>query len=126
VTATNPKGTMQRIAEALNVSQRTVSEELRNLEATSKSKQPKTASNPKGASRPKGTKKRIAEYLYGKREWTMQRLAEALNVSKMQISREFDDCNATLQSKPTKTATNPKGAGRPKGSTNLIVAPRNI
>jgi predicted DNA-binding transcriptional regulator YafY len=25
----------------------------------------------------------------------MQRLAEALNVSKMQISRDLDDCNAT-------------------------------
>jgi hypothetical protein len=47
--------TMDRIAKALNVSQRTISEDLRNLEVPSKSKPAKTASNPKGAGRHKGT-----------------------------------------------------------------------
>jgi hypothetical protein len=33
--------------------------------------------------------KRLAEYLYGKREWTMERIAEALGVSQQQISKDL-------------------------------------
>lgn len=47
--------TMEQIATQLGVSQRTISEDLRNLEAPSKSKPAKSASNPKGAGRPKGS-----------------------------------------------------------------------
>jgi hypothetical protein len=43
------------IAAALNVSQRTVSEDLRNLEGASKLNHAKTETNPKGAGRPKGS-----------------------------------------------------------------------
>jgi predicted DNA-binding transcriptional regulator YafY len=32
----------------------------------------------------------IAEYLYGEREWTMERIAEALSVSKSQVGRDLD------------------------------------
>jgi hypothetical protein len=45
---------MQRIANALNVSQRTISEDLRNLEVSSKSKPAKTASNPDGCKTSQG------------------------------------------------------------------------
>ena len=49
---------MQRIAKALNVSQSTITEDLRNLSTADKSKHAKTASNPKGSGRPKGSAKR--------------------------------------------------------------------
>jgi ParB-like chromosome segregation protein Spo0J len=58
----------------------------------------------------KEDRQRIAKYLYGDREWSMQRIADALNVSTMQVSRDLDGFNPTL--KPAR----PKG-GRPKGST---------
>jgi hypothetical protein len=53
---------------------------------------------------------RIAEYLYSEREWTMQRIAEALNVSTRQISKDLDGFEPG--SKPPR----PKG-GRPKGTS---------
>jgi hypothetical protein len=43
-----------------------------------------------------------------------ERIAEALNVSKATISGDLSNCSTTKQSKPAKTASNPKGAGRPK------------
>jgi hypothetical protein len=48
--------TQEQIAKQLGVTQRTISEDLRdfNLEETSKSKPAKTTTNPKGAGRPKG------------------------------------------------------------------------
>jgi hypothetical protein len=46
----------------------------------------------------------------------MEKIAEALNVSKATISGDLADCSTPKQSKPAKTASNPKGAGRPKGS----------
>jgi IS30 family transposase len=62
-------------------------------------------------------RKRIAEHLYGKQEWTMQRIAEALNVSHQTIGRDLGDLSMVdkLNTRP-KTASNPKGAGRPKGT----------
>src|SRR5580765_1627911 len=61
-------------------------------------------------------RKRIAAHLYGK-EWTMQRIAEALNVSKNTIHHDLGNCSTIEQLKPhVKSATNPKGAGRPRGS----------
>jgi hypothetical protein len=64
----------------------------------------------------KEDRKHIAEHLYGGREWTMERIAEALNVSKATISGDLRDCSTGEQSKRPKTASNPKGSGRPKGS----------
>ena len=52
-------------------------------------------------------RQRIAEYLYGEREWTMQRIAEALGVSQRQVSTDLASLEVT--SKPSR----PKG-GRPK------------
>jgi hypothetical protein len=53
-------------------------------------------------------RKRLAEQLYGSGSWTMQRIAKALGVSAMQVSRDLDGFNSAL--KPPR----PKG-GRPKG-----------
>ena len=50
--------TQEQIAKQLHVSQRTISEDLRNLEVTAKLKSTKTASNPKGAGRPKGKREK--------------------------------------------------------------------
>ena len=58
----------------------------------------------------KNDRKRIAKYLYGDREWTMERIAEALNVSTKTVS--FDLKEVFTQGK---NPHRPKG-GRPKGS----------
>src|SRR5262245_991515 len=73
------------------------------------------ASNTGGKGLTQGDRKRITEYLYIKQNWTMQAIADAMNVSKMTISNDLSDCKEPLQSKHDKTASNPKGAGRPKG-----------
>jgi hypothetical protein len=57
----------------------------------------------------KDDRQRIAEHLYGEHEWTMERIAEALNVSQATISGDLRGLSTT--DKPTR----PKG-GRPKGS----------
>jgi ParB-like chromosome segregation protein Spo0J len=64
----------------------------------------------------KNDRQRLAMHLYGKAEWTMEKIAEALNVSTKQISRDLSNFDVPSKSKPAKTASNPKGAGRPKGS----------
>lgn len=45
--------TMEQIADKLKVTARTISEDLRDFEDSSKSNHPKTATNPRGAGRPK-------------------------------------------------------------------------
>jgi len=60
-------------------------------------------------------RKRIAEHLCGK-EWTVQRIANALNVSKYTISKDLENVSSPNNQKHAKTATNPKGAGRHRGS----------
>jgi hypothetical protein len=67
---------------------------------------------------------RIAQYLYGERKWTMERIAKALDVNKATVSRDLGDCCSVQQLKPAKTASNPKGAGRPKGSQKYPRPPR--
>jgi predicted ArsR family transcriptional regulator len=48
---------------------------------------------------------------------TMQRIAEALGVSKKTISKDLDGIvTEGNNQKRTKSAANPRGAGRPKGS----------
>jgi hypothetical protein len=59
---------------------------------------------------------RIAEHLYGERKWTMARIAEALNVNEATVSRDLRNSCMRQELKHTKTVSNPKGAGRPKGS----------
>jgi hypothetical protein len=60
-------------------------------------------------------RKRIAQHLYG-REWTMARIAETLNVAQSTITEDLRDLSTVDKSKRPKTATNPKGSGRRKGS----------
>lgn len=62
-------------------------------------------------------RKRIAEYLYGEREWTMQRIAAAFGVAERTISRDLGNSDIGSESTRPKSATNPKGAGRPKKGT---------
>jgi ParB-like chromosome segregation protein Spo0J len=54
-------------------------------------------------------RKRLAEHLYGQKEWTMEKIAEALNTTPMTVSRDLEGFNTVL--KPSR----PKG-GRPKGT----------
>jgi hypothetical protein len=74
------------------------------------------ASNIGFAPMTKDDRMRIAEYLYGEREWTMARIAEALNVGIGTVSRDLGNSSTVEKSKHAKTTSNPKGAGRPKGS----------
>jgi DNA invertase Pin-like site-specific DNA recombinase len=59
-------------------------------------------------------RKPIAERLY-KQGFTEEQIATQLGVTKATISNDLANCLTTKQSKPAKTASNPKGAGRPKG-----------
>lgn len=83
------------------------------------------ASNLGAAPLTKEDRKHIAEHLYGKREWTMEAIADALGVSHPTIVRDLEKFVQPEQIKSrAKTATNPKGAGRPKGSKKPAVPPR--
>jgi ParB-like chromosome segregation protein Spo0J len=57
----------------------------------------------------KDDRKRIAEYLYGKREWTMEAIAKALNVHTSTIGEDLKEFSP-------RGKNTPKGRGRPKGS----------
>jgi DNA-binding Lrp family transcriptional regulator len=61
-------------------------------------------------------RKRIAQHLYGEREWTMKRIAEALNVSHGTVVNDLRNLSDADKLKHAKSMSNPKGAGRPKGS----------
>ena len=62
-------------------------------------------------------RKRIASHLYGTQEWTMQRIAEALGTTQKTISKDLsENYTSGINSPRSKTAANPKGAGRPKGT----------
>lgn len=58
-------------------------------------------------------RKRIAEYLYGKREWTMERIAEALNVSTFTVSKDLEVFSSP-KNPPRPKGGRPKGSGKPK------------
>ena len=63
----------------------------------------------------KARRKPIAEQLY-KQGFTMEQIATQLGVTHATISNDLREFVSDLQiKKPSKTATNPKGAGRPKG-----------
>jgi transposase-like protein len=59
-------------------------------------------------------RKPIAEQYY-QRGYTMDTIAGMLGVSQQQISKDLANLQLSSKLKPAKTATNPKGAGRPKG-----------
>src|SRR5262252_5455019 len=82
------------------------------------------ASNLGGEPLTKEDRIRIAEHLYGEKEWTMERIAEALNVAQSTITEDLRNLSTVDKSKPAKTASNPKGAGRPKGSRKPPAPPR--
>jgi uncharacterized protein YerC len=67
----------------------------------------------------KAQRKAIVEVLY-KQGFTMEVIATQLGVSQRQISRDLEDFNLDAKSKlkPAKTASNPKGSGRPKGTNS--------
>jgi hypothetical protein len=75
------------------------------------------ASNIGAAGLTKKDRQSIATLAY-KHGYTMDQIGKMLNVDKATISRDIDKSellhDATI--KPSKTETNPKGAGRPKGS----------
>jgi hypothetical protein len=63
-------------------------------------------------------RKTIAEQLY-KQGFTMEVIATQLGVTNQTISNDLRDFPNDLEiKKPAKTASNPKGAGRPKNSSN--------
>ena len=67
----------------------------------------------------KDDRKRIAEYLYGKREWTMERIAEALNVTQKTVSKDLTG----FYTEGIKSRRSEK-RGRPKGSNAKTREPR--
>jgi predicted ArsR family transcriptional regulator len=64
-------------------------------------------------------RKPIAEELY-KQGFTMEAIATQLGVSHPTIVRDLREFVRDEQIKPAKTASNPKGAGRPKGSKRRL------
>ena len=61
----------------------------------------------------KDDRQRIAEYLYGEREWTMQRIADALNVDK---DGQRDLVNfVTITIRTCQDGDQPQGRGPPQG-----------
>jgi ParB-like chromosome segregation protein Spo0J len=65
-------------------------------------------------------RQRIAELLYGEREWTMERIAEALNVGKSTVARDLEDSFPTV-GKPSR----PQG-GRPRGTNTKAPKPLKL
>jgi hypothetical protein len=68
----------------------------------------------------KTDRKRLAERLYCD-GLTMEAIGKVLGVTKKTISLDLRDLIVTTgdNPQPAKTATNPKGGGRPKGSGNV-------
>ena len=93
-------------------------------EADAKRLQLAIASNTGGKGLTPKDRQRIAEYLYTKEKgWTVQRIAEALGVGKSTIERDLGNLPIVGKLKHTKTATNPKGAGRPKNRKTRATTP---
>ena len=59
-------------------------------------------------------RQQLAEYLYGERDWTMARIAEALNVATSTVSEDLRNFS---------TVEKRKGRGRPRRSPNRKVIP---
>lgn len=61
-------------------------------------------------------RQRIALHLNGTRHWTIEAVARALNSSKSTIARDLGNFPTVGKLNHAKSTSNPKGAGRPKGS----------
>lgn len=57
-------------------------------------------------------RKRIAEYLYGEREWTMARIAKAFGVVQPTISNDLAGLSTTDKINQSHKRGRPKGSGR--------------
>lgn len=65
----------------------------------------------------------IAAYLYGAREWTMERVGKALGVSKATISNDLSGCLTTKQpSRPNGGRSSARGL--PRAVAQPITTPR--
>jgi hypothetical protein len=84
----------EAIGRVLGVSQATISEDLRNLVVTTKSKPA------------------LVRMYDGGKGMTQEAIGRVLGVSQTTISNDLADLLPANKSKPAKTATNPKGAGR--------------
>lgn len=62
----------------------------------------------------KAQRKTLSEQLY-QQNYTMAQIAQQLGVSIKTISKDLEEFLPEVKIKPVMTATNPKGAGRPKG-----------
>jgi len=90
--------TEKAIATQLGVSDRTISEDLRNFEVTSKSTHSKTATNPKGAGRPKGGRKPIPAPKLDKVQGAVDALvADGHSISRDKIAAQFGVGPSTVQ-----------------------------
>lgn len=84
------------------------------------------ASNIGGKSITPAERKKLAIYLYQQRQWTQQRIADALGVSQQMAAKYLRELiyNRVVNQNHVKTSTNPKGSGRPKGSTKPKPVPQ--
>lgn len=71
----------------------------------------------------KTRRKPIAEQLY-QQGYTMEAIATQLGVTHKTVSNDLREFVPKVQIKPAKTASNPKGAGRPKGTKTEHRAPK--
>jgi IS30 family transposase len=72
----------------------------------------------------KAQRKPIAEKLY-KEGFTMEQIATQLGVSHVTISNDLQFVSDLQIKKPAKSATNPKGAGRPRGKKKQATADKH-
>jgi hypothetical protein len=71
-----------------------------------------------------GQRRSVAEQLY-RVGLTQEQIATQLGVSQNTIHHDLRNLSKIDKSKPTKTASNPKGAGRPKGSKKRRAAEKS-
>lgn len=67
-------------------------------------------------------RKRIAEYLYGERGWTMARIGEALNVSQRQISSDLSNLEVTSKLPREEKRGRPKSEPKPPREPKIAPA----
>jgi hypothetical protein len=83
------------------------------------------ASNLGHAPMTKEDRKRIAEYLYGEREWTMQRIAEALDVHTATVARDLGAFSHDAKTSRPKGGR-PKSSGKKSGARRFFGSPAPV
>src|SRR5262252_1641298 len=78
------------------------------------------ASNLGGESLTKEDRKRIAEHLYGKKEWTMERIVEALNVAQSTITEDLRNLSTVDKSNLPRPRAIQRGRGDPKARASRL------